>query len=177
MKNLTALIISLLLITGCATRGIDPNDKAAVASKVTVERDDFKKLTQYKGPKIELTDINMFLVGTWYTQINLRAWKIDSGSSTYQIYVEANHQSWMFFDTAYNSNGDQLNTTVIAREVGSCNTDSCWHREILGLNITREYLEKNTTNGISFQISGQNGKASYTIPPAYVQAFLSAVKP
>jgi hypothetical protein len=174
LKKLTALLITLLLITGCATStpGVDPNDKAAVTAGITTFRDNFKKVTHYQAPEIHFRDDG-------FDRVSIRSWKIDidTDEPPYQIYVSTTRGQWIFFDTTYDSNGTKLETRVIEREVGYCDQYGCRLNEAIGINITRDYLEKSAATGISFQISGSGGKAAYTIPPAYIQAFLSSVKP
>ena len=83
---------------------------------------------------------------------------------------------WRFYNSAYDSNGNSLDTTKISQDVGSCSTSGCSHFEHLGLNVTREYLEKNQDSGIRFKVSGKAGEEVFSIPSAYIKAFLSVAK-
>jgi hypothetical protein len=112
---------------------INVNDPQAVSSAVSVQRDDFRKITNYKGPNASSNTLD---------QVFIRAWKTDAtGSIAYQIYVMDYYDGdWRFYDSAHDSNGNSLNTTLISRDVDSCGRFGCSHREHLGLNVTREYL-------------------------------------
>ena len=179
MKLLT--ITALMFLSGCAALvGAPPTkanwtEPAAVAPTVRVERDDFKKLTLYIGSKLsmgnnEFGEPNLDL-------LLIRAWKPDIGSMSYQIYVADYYRGpWRFYSSAYDSNGNLLDTSLISRDVLSCRGDTCTHAESVGLNVSREYLEKAQSTGISFKLSGKGGEAVFSIPPGYVQAFLSVAK-
>jgi hypothetical protein len=163
------------------TPSLNVNDPQAVSRAIKVNRDDFKKITRYVGPYA--VGGTLLLGGKEVSRggdvVFLRAWKTDSiGSINYQIYVMDKYNGhWRFYDSAYDSNGNGLNTTLIDREVGSCSgSGSCSHAETLGLNVTREYLEKNQESGIRFQVSGKAGKEVFFIPGGYIKGFLSAVK-
>ena len=81
-----------------------------------------------------------------------------------------------FYDSAYDSNGNRLDTTIISRDVGACSAYGCSHEEHIGFNVSREYLEKAQGDGIQFKVSGKAGEMIYSLPSAYIKAFLSVVK-
>ncbi len=167
-------VFSLMAIT-CAlsacvtTPRLDTSDPQAVSSAISVQRDDFKKITNYKGPN---ASPNIF------DRLFLRAWKTDeTGSINYQIYVMDYYDGdWRFYNSAYDSNGNRLDTTIISRDVGSCSRYGCSHYEHLGLNVSREYLEKNQESGIRFKLSGKAGEEVFFIAGGYIKAFLSVAK-
>ena len=108
------------------------------------------------------------------TNVLLRAWTFDASEIMfYQIYVSARYEGdWRFYEWAFDSDGKELETTVIDRDVISASTYSASFSEILGLNIDREYLENHRSTGIRFQIAGKGGKEIVSIPSTYVTAFL-----
>jgi hypothetical protein len=145
------------------------NDRQAVANAVSIQRDDFKKLVNYKGPNV---------AREWGDFVFIRAWKNEKTANiSYQIYVEDYYSGdWRFYNTAYDSNGERLSTTLISRKVSGCSRYGCSYTEHVGLDITREYLEKNKESGIKFKLSGKAGEEIFSIPGSYVQAILDVVK-
>ena len=145
------------------------SDPQAIAREISIQHDDFKKITSYTGPE---ADIN------WITELFIRAWKDDkTGIFAYQIYVKDYYEGdWRIYDSAYDSEGNSLDVTQISRQVESCRYSRCSHYEHLGINITREYLEKNQESGIRFKVIGRAGEEIFTIPSAYIKAFLSIAR-
>lgn len=167
----STVMTTVLILSGCAASPprLDLNNQQAVASAISVQHDDFKKVTQFKGP-------NAYPDSTG--QLFIRAWKPDDTDTTiYQIYVmDFYYGDWRFYSSAYDSNGSLLDLKEISREIRSCRGGRCSFEEHVGLNVTREYLDKNQESGIRFKISGKGGEAVLYIPPGYVTGFLSAVK-
>jgi hypothetical protein len=168
-QNGIALVVVTFVLSACAAilaPDTNPNDPQAVARAISVNRDEFKKVTNYTGPD----------ASNFPDSVLIRAWKPDNGRLSYQIYVRDEYEGdWRYYNSAHDSNGTRLDTTVIDREVLTCSR-GCTLWEHLGLNVSREYLEKNQRQGIRFKISGKGGEEVFYIPPAYIGAFLSAVK-
>lgn len=160
-----------VLLTGClaTTPKLNLNDSQAIASAISVRTDSFKKQVNFSGPNVAKDETD---------DLHIRAWKFEkTGDISYQIYIaDYYYGDWRFYDAAYDSNGDRFDTTKISREVGSCNKYGCSHVEHLGLNVSKQYLEKNASTGISFKVSGKAGEQVFYIPSAYVQAILQVVK-
>lgn len=171
---LPILAIVAVVTFGCAQR-INWNDPMAIANKVEIKHDEFKKLTSFDGPNCAADQPDDTLV--------IRAWKMRNGDMHYQIYVadEYTHEvarggaGWRFYSSANDSEGNKLETLPISRHLNWCGRYVCSYREILGIQVTRDYLEERKTRGIRFKISGRNGEETFSLPPAYVQAFLSVV--
>jgi len=165
-----SMVATVLFLSACAgpASRININDPQAIASNVSVKLDDFKKIVNYTGPNVAEMNASRLL---------LRAWKTEKSQSTsYQIYVShAFFNDWRFYDSAYDSNGERLDTSKIDRNVSMCDRYGCMYTETVGLNITREYLEKNKVTGIKFKVSGSKGEAIFFLSGAYVQGFLSIV--
>lgn len=165
------MIIVTLILCSCVTPAprIDINNPQEVASAISINHDNFKKLTNYKGPDAS-SNIN--------DKLFIRARKNDSNDRVdYQIYVmDYYYGDWRFYNSAYDSNGNRLDTIIISRDVVSCDEYGCSHEEHMGLNVTRDYLENNQNAGIRFKISGKAGEEIFFIPAGYIKAFLSVVK-
>ncbi len=145
------------------------NDVQSIASAISVQRDDLKKITNFKGPSCSSSILDTVL---------LRAWKSDEdGRTSYQIYViDYYHGAWRFYDTASDSKGNNLDIKLNSRDVSSCDYFTCAHQEHLGINVSREYLEENQENGIVFSLKGKGREETFIIPSTYIKAFLSVVK-
>lgn len=170
IRTILSLVVTLFGLMACvAPPRIDVADPQAVSAAISVQRDDFKKITNYKGPNASSDILDL---------VFLRAWKTDAtGSVTYQIYVMDHYYTdWRFYSSAYDSNGNSLDTTLISRNVGSCSQYGCSHDEHLGLNVSQAYLENNQDNGIRFKVSGKAGEEIFFIPGGYIKAFLSIAK-
>lgn len=137
-------------------------------STIKVSYDEFKKLTKYEGSN----------VATGSDVVFLRAWRPDKSPMIIQIYVmDYYHGEWRFYHSAWDSDGVKLDTTQISRDVGRCSRYSgCSHYEHLGLNVTREYLEKHRRTGIRFKLSGKAGEEVFSIPAAHIDDFLEVAK-
>lgn len=154
---------------GCAT--VNWSDANSIAKFVGVGRDDFKKLTTYRGP--ELTEGFLYIKKTVF----LRAWKDDRTSAIqYQIYaIDGYRGDWHFYDHAYDSSGNKMEFVPIDRQVVTCDGNWCWFQEEFGLNVSRNYLESHKASPIVFKSSGKGGEQTFSLPATYVQAFLSIV--
>jgi hypothetical protein len=171
MNKLLSLLTALLMLSGCISSGpqLNTNDEQAVAKAISTQRDDFKKMTNYKGPNAA-TEL--------FDQLFIRAWKHDKlDAVSYQIYVlDHYYGDWRFYQTAFDSNGSNLNVTQISRDVSSCNRYGCAKEEHLAVNLSRDYLEKNKETGIRFKLSGKAGEEVFFIPSGYIKGFLTAIK-
>ncbi|MEX5452132.1 hypothetical protein [Stutzerimonas stutzeri] len=142
--------------------------KVDLRPTIKVNYDEFKKLTEYEGSN----------VATGGDVVFLRAWKPDKSPMVMQIYVmDYYSDEWRFYHSAWDSDGVKLDTTQISRDVGSCSRYSgCSHYEHLGLNVTRDYLEKHRQTGVRFKLSGKAGEEVFSIPAAHIDAFLEVAK-
>jgi hypothetical protein len=171
------LVAGIFMLAGCAEPElrvvprpkVNWNDVQSIASAISIQRDDINKITNFKGPNISSGILDTVL---------LRAWKSDEdGGFSYQIYViDYYHGDWRIYDTASDSKGNNLVIKLNSRDVSSCDYLTCAHQEHLGINVSREYLEKNQESGIVLKISGKGGKETFIIPSTYIKAFLSVVK-
>lgn len=165
---------SLLLLPGCL--GINWNDPNSIRNAIRVEDDPFSQTTKFVGPNAAADQIADGLV--------IRAWKTRNGAITYQIYIEDDYThpiregglGWRYYSEASDSDGNQLPTTVLSRDLRRCGHNVCFYVEVVGVEIDRKYLEERQTRGIRLKISGTNEKEIVWIPPAYVQAFLSVTQ-
>lgn len=145
------------------------DDVRSVTHAIRVQRDHLDKTTLIIGPSVTTGILDTIM---------LRARKPDTGGEIhYQVYLtDYYHGDWHLYDKASDLQGNLLKITLNSRDVSSCAYITCSHYEQLGLDVSREYLEKNRENGLEIVISGPGGKENFSISPAYIQAFLSVAK-
>jgi len=169
MRYVKILLSAMVpLLSACVYQPVvDWGNPEATKSRVNIELDEFKKEVKYRGPDINKSFDTVFI----------RAWKhIDINQITYQIYARDIYRGdWHFYDSAYDDDGNKLDTTLISRDVVSCGLYGCTYSEDLGINITRGYLSLHTASGIRFKISGTAGEQIFFIPGGYIKGFLAAV--
>jgi hypothetical protein len=167
---LAVALVVCAAMSGCTAldRPVTLTDPQAIASRIKVTYDDFKKVTIIEGPNCARQYGDMLF---------LRGWKYASGEEVYQIYLADNYSGqWRFYDSAYDLDGQQFKVTRISRDVDSCASVSCDFTEHLGLTVTKDYLRKNMGSvGIAFKVYGKAGEEVFDIPAAYVQAFLASI--
>ncbi len=181
--NLKFIVISAfsILLSGCFAPPLQPtpppppkidlNNPIEIKNKVSIKNDNFEKTVTYQGPDIDI-DISETEVQT----INLRSkTSLKTGNKLFQIYTSNIYEgSWRFYDKAYSSEGDKLEITLISKNV-DCYKHRCLYIEVIGVNITRDYLEKHSETGIKYKVSGKYGSSIFFVPAAYIKGFLSAV--
>lgn len=169
------IIANTLILTACGAMGpkINWNDPQSITEMIRVERDDYKKITYITGPNL-ITDSGHYSGDS----LLIFAAKPDVGGNIgYQIYIMDHYYgNWRFYDSAYDSNGNRLETITVSRETVKCGSTGCIHDETLSIIVTRAYLENNQSSGIRFKVSGKGGEEEYSIHSAYIKAFLSVAK-
>jgi hypothetical protein len=168
-RCVTGGLVAFFLSACVSVPRVDLNDPQTVSKNVEVHRDEFTKQTQFIGP---------YLTAGRDGFVTLRALKSDSGPAVYQIYVSASYDGeWRYYDSAYDSNGTELETTVIDRKVSSCAQSYCNFVETLGIKVSRNYLKENQNlQGVRFKIMGKRGEAIFYISAQYIGGFLAAVQ-
>lgn len=164
MRHLAAMLLAFALV-GCA--GMNAPRVNAPPS-VTESRDEFRKVTQYRG-----TDVHANTMDTLF----IRAWRPDGQPVKYQIYVADYYNGdWRFYTSAYDLDGKNHNVTLISRDVGSCSRyGGCSKTETVGINVQRADLEKYRNSGLSFKLIGRAGEQVFYLPREYITSFLDGV--
>jgi hypothetical protein len=167
-----SIVLIAAVLAGCASAPqrppINVNDPTQMQALTTVERDNFKKQTNYTGFTFISGEVD---------RIFLRATKFDSGApSFYQIYVVDTYgDQWRFYSTAHDNTGARLDTVSIARDV-DCRRYGCDYHEHVGITVSRAYLEAATAKGLHIQVSGRAGQVQFAVSPGYIAGFLAATR-
>lgn len=165
----------LVTVAGCAAPRINAHDPVQVGRNILVEHDDFKKITTYTGPNCAADQPTDALF--------IRAFKTSSETVAFQVYVSDiyTHEhlrggpGWRFYSAAHDRDGNTLPMDLISRHVNWCGRYVCEYLEVVGVRVTRSYLEDRANQGLSMKISGTGGEEIVSIPAAYIQAFLKRV--
>ncbi|MBA5248973.1 MAG: hypothetical protein FE834_05490 [Gammaproteobacteria bacterium] len=180
MKKYKILLILVpIFLFSCVTiPKINWNNPNETQKRVTITHDNFEKIIEYKGPNALCNYSRVGSCDGYFAgNVFIRAWKyIKTNSVSYQIYIkDLVYDDWKYYDTAYDSDGNELDTTVISRDVDSCNARGCELYEHIGINISRDYLVEHITSGIQLQLSGKAGKDTFSITGAYIKGFLTKI--
>lgn len=174
MRNLsrTLAVASALVLCACVTTGntINLNDAQSVRTAIEIKRDGFQKMTTFVGPNA---------TRSYGDLLTIRAWKIDGSTDVnFQIYVRDlyDESNWRNYFTAYDSDGKAISLTPVSSNVLGCTRSYCTYMEHVGLNVTREYLEKKRETGLRFKLTGQAGEQVFSLPGGYISAILDAAK-
>jgi len=164
MKKLT---LSFLLAVVATSQAFSQSSSVESSATVSIERDDFKKVTKYSGQALELDKVDLVIV---------RAWKYDGKAKLeYQIYVSDDFtDGWRKYRTAYDSDGRAFPLAPIHHDV-NCSRHSCRYTETVGFDVDRKYLMSKSKNGVSFKIDGQSGSEVFTIPSYYLKSLLESI--
>lgn len=163
------LVLTVVALAGCAS--VDIHDAVAVSKNVIVNRDDFKKVAQYRAPTINLGSGDAaYLRAFEPTSDTLKA----HISPTVQLVVGLKAFHWVFYDKAYDSDGQSLSTVVLDRAVNMCSQYICNHTEIIAVTLPQGYLSAHAS-GLRIQVSGKGGNYVVQVPAAYIEGFLAAM--
>ena len=175
LKFIAVGVFSLLL-SGCyapppVELPINWDNPSETKNRVVIEKDDFKKTIQYVAPTMRIV-----VSPVEVQNITLRSkTSLKTGKTLFQIYTLHNYDdNWRFYDKAYSSEGEKLEVTLISRDV-DCYKSMCSHIEVIGVDLTRDYLEKHSETGIKYKISGKVDGGIFFVPAGYIKGFLSAI--
>jgi len=188
MKNV--MILMVFLLVGCAvnpTSMVNYSDSQTVASLVTSDTDDYKKITIFRAPNIAKLPETIEYKANQYLQgdspenskVYLRAIRSTEGKqlTVYQLYISSNYlasrNSWKFYNEAIDSNGKKLKMNIIDRKVGDCGQYGCSLEETLGITMLKQDLEEYALTGLKVKLYSKNGSSQiYYIPGGYISGFL-----
>lgn len=177
MKKIFYMSLLATFLTGCAT--VDWNDPKIVSQYTQSTNDEYTKISTTEGPTIrDKTNENSGNDRRFY---QIRQLKSTSHKSVKSYQIVAIHKylgyESKYYTSAYDINGIEFKISGDDKKVISCyGAIGCEYGEILGLDVSEDYLNKNRTTGIKFRLGGKNGKAEFFIPPTYIQGFLSKVQ-
>ena len=188
-------IVPLIALSGCATmlgipRGVDPNDRLAVANQTKTEYNRNTRITRVIGPVIRqgLLGHSYFLRVILPDTRRLDSLSADNPElmdlaadapkalAIIQLYISASLGEWAFLTDAYSA-GKQLDTTLIDRRVVTCSSLSCRLAEDVAIHLTTEDLERLAEGGtFEVELQGRRGSAIVRVPATYFRGFMDALR-
>ncbi len=160
MKVLTGLLMVLvLLLNGCS--GLKTADD--VYRQTTSSHDPYKKATWVKGPvaPIDYTEYESSGSAKVFLRSNIE-------DDIHQLYLEFCGESWIFFNSAYDIDGNQLKFTQIDRHV----LKESGIIERFVVSFSRHYLKSAAQEGLNMKFEGKRGERTVVLGPLYVQGYL-----
>ena len=185
VTRLMAPVLISAVLSGCAaTPNVSSMSPSDIEQKVLVNNSEFDANIRLTGMNLKKVEESGFLTGYDYINYMTRSWvNKETSSVTHQVYISIAYAAggWRFYNSATLKGGDPLEFTSINRDVVGCQggtyVSSCNYKETIGINLTDDFLQSKSDDGISFRISSQSGKENVlNIPSNYLQGYLTAVK-
>ena len=147
-------------------------DPLSVSENIYVDYDEFEKTALFQGPRIKPNYEDFHLI---------RAYKFDDESfpTLYQIYISTKYSAadWRFYDSAYDSNGNNLDMMVITRDFDVGSGARVNFKEEFVLNVSKEYLENyddvHRNLMIKYSCKDPMWDKVIRIPGGYIKAILN----
>ena len=163
-KDRTCLVVVLsgFLIIGCSS---DPTPVSAPRATPSIPQEAPDKFWIIAPP------LKGDEYGDWYF---LRARVTTHDILFYQLCLRdrrTGDDGWAFYEKAYDKNNREYPTVVINRKVNQ----KAIMKELLGIMLTREDLERAEREGLILNIKGQFDSMRVRIQAAYAKGFLSLV--
>lgn len=166
------IVTAFALVAGCTPTGSlkveDTTSPEAIALGVTTSAN------PHKGVKEFFTKPVFQKNSMFNAHYSLRAWR-KSVTNTFvgaQIYISIpTYVEYSLFNAAF-SKGEQLDFTLISREIRTCSPGACGGTETVGINLTEAQLKRYAQTGFVGEISGKRDNLEIEIPATYFQGFL-----
>lgn len=170
------ILLGLSMLVGCAGFN-NVTSKQGVIDKFTVDYDNFKKIAWLNAPMMQAStfieaakkDHSDWQVDLYF----LRAF-VDKKTNTefIQIYVSNASSDWLFFESAVDSDGNEMKFVKISRETSQNTKYGVGTVEDFAIGVTLDSLKAHIDNGISIRIYGKKGNRTLNIPGYYIDGFV-----
>ncbi len=172
MNRILFLTLLIALTAACVPQRLGPkidfNNSTEIGKLIELEYDEFKKTTSYVAP-----EGNVEPTRTFRNTAYLRATKLNSNIIVLQILIHDIYDGeWRYYNNVYDNDGKRLDVTLIDQDVLNCTGGICSFSEVVGVNISLDYLESHIDKGIRLKLSGKSGSQVFQLSPAYVEAFV-----
>jgi hypothetical protein len=101
-----------------------------------------------------------------YANVFLRT-IVKDGPDIHQLYVAFRDRKWIFFEKAYDENGNQLQFIEVERKEVTPGIS-----EHFAATLSDDYLESATETGLEVKFSGKEGKRTVYLKARYVRGYL-----
>jgi hypothetical protein len=152
---------------------IESENVAKLAEKVKV----LDSNSKFIGPEINKRKKMGLLINSDYEDYFLQG-SINNGLIQHQLHLSIKYTSDKFrnYYSASFSNGSEVDTTLIRRDANSCSASTCDYTEIIGLNLSDDFLRSNMENGFSIVFNSKKSTNKITIPSDYIKGYLKVAK-
>ena len=162
MKKLLLISSFIISLTGCASM----SDPAVVKANTHVQYDKYSGSVSVTGATI-----------TPFTFPNILHYLLQANFSQEKesiiLYVSYWSQTgWSFFDSARDSNANELKVTKIDSEV---NTNATVEEKVM-IILSKDYLIKNKEKGLDIKLQGRRGSEVLKVSPEYITGFLDKLE-
>jgi len=157
------------------------NDNARIeAEKVAKYAEKVKVLnnnSKFIGPEINERKQMGLLIDSDYEDYFLQGSK-NNGLIQHQLNFSIKYTSakWRNYYSATFSNKSQVDTTVISSSAAGCSGSTCDYTEVIGLNLTDDFLRTNMEKGFSIVFNSTKTSNKVTIPSDYLKGYLKVAK-
>jgi hypothetical protein len=159
------ILVFVLLAIGCGpTKHITADD---AYTHTTSKYYHYKKSTWINGPTMRVSHATQKLYSTEYSDVFLRTLVVREKIKFQQLYVTFYGLDWVFFNEAYDINGNKLEFVQLDRTF-----DSPGVVEHFTITFPRGYLESVTKSGINIKCVGKKGERVVTLEPTHIEGYL-----
>jgi len=127
---------------------------------VTYEYDEFSKTGTYITPMFDSNDSIIFLRAVKSEKLQI---------VTYQVVALIYSRNWGFYEYAIDKEDNSFDLRLMGKKVISGNL----FKEIVGIELTRKYLEDHANTGMTFKIYGKKGDKIISVPTIYIGGLLN----
>jgi hypothetical protein len=159
------MMVVLFLLSGCGPTNYKTPGK--VDNKTTFTYDQNKKSKWIKGPSVRVDHATQKPSAMGYSDVFLRTFVTDGTLVFHQLFVTYYGPEWIFFDEAYDMNGNKLEFIEIERDF-----ENLGIIEIFAVIFREGHLEAATKTGINIKCRGRRGERVITLAPTLVEGYL-----
>ena len=163
--RILSMIVVLFLLSGCGPTKYKTPDE--VYTKTTFTKDPYKKSKWIKGPSVRIDQATQKPSATGYADVFLRTFVADGRLVFHQLFVTYYGSEWVFFDEAYDINGNKLEFIEIDRDF-----ESLGIIEIFAIIFREGHLEAARKTGINIKCRGRRGERVIILEPTFVEGYL-----
>ncbi len=159
------MLVFVFLVIGCSpTKHITVDDAYThTTSKYYAD----KKSTWINGSTMRVDHATQKPYLTGYSDVFLRTLIVREKTRFQQLYVAFYGLDWVFFNDAYDVNGNKLEFIQIDRTF-----DGPGVVEAFAITFSRGYLESVAKSGINIKCVGKRGEMVVTLESTYIEGYL-----
>ena len=163
--RILSMMVVLFLLNGCGPTKYKTPDE--VDKNTTFTYDQNKKSKWIKGPSVRVDHATQKPSAMGYSDVFLRTFVTNGRLVFHQLFVTYYGSEWVFFDEAYDINGNKLEFIEINRDF-----ESLGIIEIFAITFREGQLEAAIKTGINIKCRGRRGERVITLEPTFVEGYL-----